>query len=258
VDFLYAIILGVVEGVTEFLPISSTGHLILAESWLRLPPSEFWKSFTVAIQLGAILAVVILYARRVLRDARLLSYVVAAFVPTAVVGFLLYPFIKRFLLGNDVVVLAALALGGLAIILFERYYRAPEGIELHELTYGRAIAIGIAQTLAVVPGVSRAAATIIGGLLLGMKRTAIVEFSFLLAIPTMAAATGLDLLESGTNFTPHEWEVLALGFVAAFVVAFLVVKWFLAYVSRHSFALFGWYRIALAFVYVVVLWFWRT
>ncbi len=257
-DFLQAILLGVVEGVTEFLPVSSTGHLILAEGLLGVPPSGFWTSFTVAIQLGAILAVVALYAKKLMRDGRLMSLVVAAFLPTAVVGLAVYPYVKHYLLGNQTVVLAALALGGLAIVVFERFYRAPQGLELASLTYGQALSIGLFQTIAVVPGVSRAAATVIGGLLLGLKRTAIVEFSFLLAIPTMAAATGLDLWETGASFAPREWGVLAAGFAVSFVTAWLAVRWLLGYVSRRSFAAFGWYRIGLAFVFLVALWFWRT
>lgn len=252
-DFLHSIILGIVEGVTEFLPISSTGHLILVERFLGLPNTDFWKSFTVVIQLGAILAVVVLYARRLWQDAKLFSRVVVAFIPTAIIGLFLYPFIKHYLLGNEAVVLIALAVGGAVIILFEKYYRASQSLDLSNLSYNKAIAIGLFQSLAVVPGVSRAAATIIGGLLLGMKRTAIVEFSFLLAIPTMAAATGLDLLESGTSFTAREWGVLAIGFVVSFVTAWLAVKWLLSYMARHNFTAFGWYRVGLAIVLAVFL-----
>ena len=254
-DFISAVILGVVEGVTEFLPISSTGHLILAERLLALPPSEFWKSFTVAIQLGAILAVLVLYWRKLFLNAQIFKRVVVAFLPTAVTGLILYPFIKQYLLGSTTVVLWALGLGGVVIIMFERVYR--EGSfavgEVGRMTYRQAFMIGLAQAVAVVPGVSRAAATIIGGLMAGLKRTAIVEFSFLLAIPTMAAATGLDLIKTGAQFSNSEWAVVSVGFVASFIFAWLAVRWLLRYISRHNFAAFGWYRLILAvLIYVLV------
>ncbi|MDP3986536.1 MAG: undecaprenyl-diphosphate phosphatase [Candidatus Veblenbacteria bacterium] len=254
-EFFYAIVLGVVEGVTEFLPVSSTGHLILAERLLALPPSEFWKSFIVAIQLGAILAVGALYWRQLFLSRAVFTRVVVAFLPTAVIGLFLYPFIKEYLLGNTTVVLWALAVGGAAIVLFERVYREPwQAVEqVSRMSYRQALIIGLAQAVAVVPGVSRAAATIVGGLLAGLKRRTIVEFSFLLAIPTMAAATGLDLLETGTAFSVSEWSVLGMGFVVSFVFALAAVRWLLRYISRHTFTAFGWYRLALAAFYALFL-----
>lgn len=248
-SFFQAFFLGIVEGITEFLPISSTGHLILASRLFRVPETEFLKTFEIVIQLGAILAVIVLYGATLLRDVRVLKRVFVAFLPTAAVGLLLYPFIKSVLLGNEIVTLAALFIGGILLIVFERWHREDETAmgDLAALPYRSAIAIGLCQSIAVVPGVSRAAATILGGLLLGMKRRAIVEFSFLLAVPTIAAAAGLDLLKSAQTFTPGEFKLLAVGFLVSFFVALLAIRWLVRFIQTRSFVLFGWYRIAVAF-----------
>ena len=246
-----ALVLGAVEGFTEFLPISSTAHLILAARVLRLPSSEFLKSFEVAVQFGAILSVVLIYFRTFLRNWAANRKVAVAFLPTALIGALLYPLIKRYLLDNAAVSLAALFLGGILLIIFERIHR--EKPEAHDdipsLSYAKAAGVGFFQTLAVIPGVSRAAATILGGLLLGMKRKTIVEFSFLLAVPTMAAATGLDLVRSASQFSIGDVHLLIAGFAAAFVVARWSVLFLLRYIQNHDFTAFGWYRIALALVF---------
>jgi undecaprenyl-diphosphatase len=192
---LESLVLGVVEGVTEFLPISSTGHLILASSLLGIPQSDFTKSFEIAIQLGAILAVILLYWRSLL-EVETLKRVVVAFIPTGVIGFALYHFLKSYLLGNTVIVVSSLFIGGVIFIIFERLTATREITAPAPLTYRQAFLVGVCQAIAIIPGVSRSGATIIGGLALGVKRTTIVEFSFLLAIPTMLAATGLDLLET--------------------------------------------------------------
>ncbi len=254
-DLFHAVILGVVEGLTEFLPVSSTGHLILAAHALGIPQTDFVKSFEVVIQLGAILAVVVLYGRTLLRDRAVLKRTLAAFLPTAVIGFILYKLIKTYLLGNVMLTVAMLAIGGALLILFERWQkgRAATVSSIAMLPYCSAILIGIAQSLAVVPGVSRSAATIVAGLVLGMSRAAVVEFSFLLAIPTMAAATGYDLLKSGFAFTPSEWTALAVGFIVSFVAALAAIRWFLTFVKDRGFAPFGWYRIAIAILFLLVL-----
>lgn len=254
--WLHALALGAVEGLTEFLPVSSTGHLILASRLLRVPESEFLKSFEIAVQLGAILAVLAISWRRLLLDRKILASVAAAFVPTAVLGFLLHGLVKAHLLGNASVVVWALVLGGLALIGFEKLVKlpdAPKG-DLAEMPWKDALLIGFAQALAMIPGVSRSAATILGGLSLGWSRAAIVEFSFLLAIPTMAAATGLDLLKSGFAFTAGEFGLLALGMATAFAVAYASVRWFLGYARTHDFTAFGAYRVAagLAFWFLVL------
>lgn len=249
--FLHAVILGIVEGLTEFLPISSTGHLILTADLLNLAKTAFLSSFEVGIQLGAILAVVILYAKRILTQLKLIKILIVAFIPTAAIGLALYKLIKTYLLGNTVVVLWALLIGGIVIIIFEHFYREkPEAVsEVENISYKQAFAIGVAQSFAVIPGVSRAAATIIGGLALGLKRKTIVEFSFLLAIPTMLAATGLDLLKTGSVFTSIEWGMLAVGFAVSFTVALLAIKWLLKFIQKHSFVYFGYYRIAVAIIF---------
>lgn len=253
-SYLEALILGVVEGITEFLPISSTGHLILTTSLLGIEHTEFVKTFEIAIQFGAILSVVALYWRSFL-DFEILKRLAAAFLPTAIIGLLLYKFIKAYLLGNEMVVVLALALGGIALIVFELMHQEQEGSAdgLHQITYKQAFLIGLFQSLAVVPGVSRSAATIVGGLLLGVQRVSIVEFSFLLAVPTMLAATVLDLLKTSSTFTQNEWVTLGVGFVVSFIVALASIVWLLKFVRTHTFISFGIYRIVIALVFALLL-----
>lgn len=257
-DFLDSLVLGVIEGITEFLPISSTGHLILGETLLKIPQTEFLKSFTVIIQLGAILSVVVLYWNRLFIERTVWKKIIVAFLPTAAVGYALYGIIKNALLGNDAIVVLALFLGGIALIVFELWYREKQNegkAESHELSYRQAFIVGLAQSLAVIPGVSRSAATIVGGLALGVSRKAIVEFSFFLAVPTMAAATSLDLLKSSFVFSGGEWLMLALGFVVSFLVALWAIRFLLRFVANHTFIPFGIYRIAAAalfFLFVIL------
>lgn len=247
-DLFHALVFGAVEGVTEFLPISSTGHLILLGIAFKLPETDFLKSFEIAIQLGAILAVLVLYGKRLLKNREILARVAVAFLPTGAIGFVLYKVIKKFLLGNVAVVLWALLLGGLALIIFERLLRRQGGsaAPVAFITYRQAFLIGVGQSLSVIPGVSRAAATIVSGLALGLSRETVVEFSFLLAIPTMAAATGYDLLKSAASFSSADIGALALGFAAAFVTALFAIRFLLRFIKTHSFVPFGIYRIILA------------
>ena len=250
---LDSIILGIIEGITEFLPISSTGHLILASELLGLVPSAFLSSFQIAIQLGAIAAVVVLYWKSFL-DLTFLKKLFVAFLPTGLVGFLVYPYVKGFLLGNSLVVVASLFIGGIVLILFELFHKErPESLEgAKEITYGQALLVGLFQSIAIIPGVSRSAATIIGGLLAGMRRVAIVEFSFLLAVPTMLAATGYDLLKSADAFVLDDFGLLALGFFTAFVVALLSMRFLIQIVRQYTFIPFGIYRIVLAALFFVI------
>ncbi|HVM59194.1 MAG TPA: undecaprenyl-diphosphatase UppP [Candidatus Paceibacterota bacterium] len=249
---LQSIILGIVEGATEFLPVSSTGHLILVASLLGVLQTDFAKTFEIAIQLGAILAVVVLYWKRFF-DWNLLFKLAAAFVPTGLIGLALYRVEKAYLLGNDWIVLASLFVGGIVLIAFEYLYgkRESDAPELppESLTYAQAIAVGFAQAVSIIPGVSRSGATIVGGMLLGISRPTIVAFSFLLAVPTMLAATGLSLVKSSFTFTSSEWLVLGVGFAVSFAVALPVVRWLLNYVRSHSFVAFGIYRIALSVLF---------
>ena len=248
-----SIILGVVEGITEFLPISSTGHLILVSELLGLVPSTFLSSFQIAIQLGAIAAVVFLYWRSFL-DFPFQTKLFVAFLPTGLVGFLVYPYVKGFLLGNSTVVVASLFVGGIILILFELFHtEKPESLEgTKQITYRQALLVGCFQAIAIIPGVSRSAATIIGGLIAGMRRVTIVEFSFLLAVPTMVAATGYDLLKSADTFAFEDMGLLALGFLTSFFVALLSMRFLITLVKRYTFIPFGIYRIALAVVFYLV------
>ncbi len=247
-DLGQALVLGIVEGLTEFLPISSTGHLMLTSKLLRIPESEFHKSFEIAIQLGAILAVVLLYGRSLLTDWATIQRVAVAFVPTAVLGFLLYKTVKQYLLADTTLVLWSFAVGGVVLILFEWLHGERPGAVggIDRISYPQAFVIGVCQTAALVPGVSRAAATVVGGLALGLRRRTIVEFSFLLAVPTMAAATGYDLLQSGADFDSSQWLLLGAGFAVSCAVAILAIRFLLRFVQTHTFIAFGVYRILAA------------
>lgn len=259
---IQSIILGIVEGVTEFLPVSSTGHLILTGELLGVPDSNFLKSFEISIQLGAILAVLFLYWRKISLDKDLWKKVFVAFLPTAILGLLFYKILKDFLLSSTDVVLWALFLGGIFLIIFEIWYRAyrqagnkkennlQNGVE--QISYKKSFFIGIVQSLSIIPGVSRAGATIIGGLLAGLKRQTIVEFSFLLAVPTMAAATFYDLYRSAGEFSFQEFHLLAIGFITSFIVAIVAIKWLLNFIKNHTFIVFGVYRIIVAVLFWVL------
>lgn len=254
-DYLSAIILAVVEGLTEFLPVSSTGHLILAATLLGLQQTAFVKSFELALEFGSILAVVILYWRLFL-NFEVLKRLAVAFIPTGIVGLLIYRIFKDVLLGNEHVVLWALLLGGIFIIVFEwRYKERSEIDDIAKIPYVHCLLIGICQSISVVPGVSRSAPTIMAGLALGMKRQTIVLFSFLLAVPTMVAASGFDLLMSYSEFSSGQIDFLAVGFVVSFLVALPALKYFLEYVKKNNFIPFGVYRILLVvlFFFLVIL-----
>lgn len=250
--FFDSIILGIVEGITEFLPISSTGHLVLTSTILGIPPEAFLKTFQIAIQFGAICAVLLLYWKLFL-NPEVLKRLAVAFIPTAAIGFLMYGIIKSVFLESPMIVVSALFLGGVALIVFELLHKEPadatESVE--KMTYLHAGLIGLFQSVAIVPGVSRSAATIVGGLLLGLKRVTIVEFSFLLAVPTMAAATGYDILKNASLFSFDQFGLLATGFVTSFVVALLAIRFLLSYVKNHSFIPFGIYRIVIAILFFV-------
>ncbi|MBI4388113.1 MAG: undecaprenyl-diphosphate phosphatase [Candidatus Omnitrophica bacterium] len=249
-NIVHAIIFGIVEGASEFLPISSTGHLILTARLMGVAQGDFLKSFEITIQLGAILAVVVLYWKSFLVNLNILKRVLTAFFPTALLGLIFYKKIKA-LLGNDQVVLWSLFLGGVVLILFELFHRKEkEQIQrIESISYGHAVLIGIFQSFSMIPGVSRAAATIIGGLALGLERKTIVEFSFLLAIPTMAAASGLDLLKHGSSFSLDQFQLLVIGFITSFAMAILCIKWLLHFIQHHNFIPFGIYRILLPLIF---------
>jgi len=253
---LIALILGIVEGVTEFLPVSSTGHLILATELLGFD-AEKWAAFNVIIQLGAILAIVVLYWRTfwaVLEGMlngnpvswRFVRNILVAFLPSAILGFLLINRIEA-LLGNAYVVAFALILGGVAILIIERLAKRNEIVGVAEMPLNTVIGVGLVQCLSMIPGVSRSGATIMGGLSLGVERRTAAEFSFFLAIPTMLGATTLELVKHRETLLAGAHGVglgaVAVGFVVSFVVAIVVVRGFVHYISRHGFAPFAWYRI---------------
>jgi undecaprenyl-diphosphatase len=243
-----AVVLGIIEGITEFLPISSTAHLMLASNALRLADTEFLKSFEIIIQLGAILSVVVLYWSKFWHRPMFIKLVVA-FIPTGIIGFTVYRAVKSYLLGNVPVALAALVIGGIVLIFFEKFHpQADSPADFSEITYGRALLIGLFQSISMIPGVSRSAATIIGGTSIGISKRTIVEFSFMLAVPTMLAATVYDFYKSHSALTGN-YTVLAVGFVVSFITAIVAIKSFLNYIKKRDFALFGWYRIALALAY---------
>ncbi len=253
-----SLVLGIVEGITEFLPISSTAHMEIAARLMGILQTDFVKTFEIVIQFGAILAVVVLYTSRIKSRPEIWKRVIAAFIPTGIIGFLLYKIIKNSLLGNFTVVVWALGIGGLIIILLEIFLSKSTETnsldEIEKMSYKNAFIIGTVQAIAVIPGVSRSAATVMAGRVLGMSRKAIVEFSFLLAVPTMLAASGYELYKSAPIFTTQESLMLIVGFVAAFVAALLSVKWLMNFVSKRDFKAFGVYRIILAIVLIIA---WR-
>ncbi len=251
-------ILSVVEGITEFLPISSTAHLEIAQYFLGIANTDFIKSFQIAIQLGAILSVVFFYRKELLGASFIyLRNIFIAFIPTGIIGFLLYKIIKSILFGNLSIVAFTMLFGGLIIIFYEYKVKkrtddaSPRKID--DLSVRELLILGSAQALAVVPGVSRSGAVIISGRILGLSKKLITEFSFLLAIPTMFAATSYDLLKTGFSFTRGNWGDILLGMVISFIVAFIVVKWLLSYIQKHSFAIFGWYRVVLGIFLILFL-----
>jgi undecaprenyl-diphosphatase len=252
---IVAIILGIIEGLTEFLPISSTGHLIVADHLLKfqelLASPDKAELFEIVIQLGAILAIGAIFRkrlfstiRRTAQGGRLRMNLILAFLPAAIIGFATHHFIKTYLF-SPLSVAITLILGGIAIIMIEkRTLEEQRTITVDTMTTKDALIVGLAQSLSLIPGMSRAAATIMGGMLRGIKRASATEFSFLLAFPTMVAASAYELLKYRHLLTKDMMGVLSLGFITAFVVALAIVAWFIRFVQRHSFSGFGVYRIA--------------
>ena len=239
-----SIILGVVEGLTEFLPISSTGHLIVVSKFLGLEQTNAHKTFEVAIQLGSILAVLFLFAKRLLVDKMLWIKIIIAFLPTAIFGFLFYKTIKALFGAESVAIM--LIIGGFIFLIVEYFRRNHDDSKdktINDLTIKEALTIGLFQSLSMVPGTSRSGATMIGGLFAGLSRKSAAEFSFLLAIPTMFVATFYDLYKNRSEMIIDDYSLLAIGFVTAFVVAFFTVKAVMNFLTTHTFIVFGIYRI---------------
>lgn len=252
-----ALILGIIEGFTEFLPISSTAHITLVSSLLGVPKTDFLSTFIIAIQLGAIIPVAFLYFKKYKYNTAVHSRVLTAFLPTALIGFVLYKVIKGFFLGNTSLMLWTLAIGGVILILFERYYSAhmSEGVNgsIETISHKKAFVIGCCQALAVVPGVSRSAATIIGGLALGINRVTIIEFTFLLAVPTMIAATGYDVLKNISLFNSSTFELMIVGFITSMIFAQISISFLFTYIKKFNFVPFGAYRIVAAIIFAFLL-----
>lgn len=253
--FLEAIILAIIEGLTEFLPVSSTGHMIIASTFMNIASDDFVKLFTVAIQFGAILSVVVVYFDRFMKDFDFYKILVVAFIPTGVIGLLFKSHVDA-LLENIWVVAISLLLGGIVLLFVDRWFASNEDDGKDEVNMKTGFLIGVFQSIAMIPGVSRSAATIIGGLTQKLTRRAAAEFSFFLAVPTMFMATLKSmwderelLLNSGNN----EWLLLLVGNVLAFIVAYLAIKSFISFLSKYGFRFFGFYRIGVGLILLILL-----
>lgn len=249
------IILAIVEGLTEFLPVSSTGHLIIATALLGIEPTAFVKLFTVAIQLGTILSVVVLYFRRFFRSWAFYFKLLVAFIPAAIFGLLFSDLIDN-MLESPMTVAVTLVIGGVILLFVDRWFNAPQMDNSDEISYFTALKIGLFQCLAMIPGTSRSGATIVGGMAQKLSRKAAAEFSFFLAVPTMFGATAkklLDFYKEGNQFTSQEYNVLMIGNVVGFVVAVIAIKSFIGYVTKYGFKAFGWYRIVVGGIIIVML-----
>jgi len=246
-----SIILAIVEGLTEFLPISSTGHMIMASNVLKIS-GEFVNTFEIAIQIGAILAIVLLYAKRFLQSFTIYFKLGIAFLPTGIVGILAYKTIKMYLF-NPYVVGVALVIGGIVLVMIDKKVVARESktLDLESISYKNSFLIGLIQCISMIPGVSRAAATIIGGVFNGLDKKQAMEFSFLLAVPTMFAATGYELIKTPITFSSEEYKLLAIGLIVAFVTAWFAVKVFIKLVENYGFKYFGYYRIAIGLLFLL-------
>lgn len=248
---LEAVVLAIIEGITEFLPISSTGHMIIASAFMGINEDEFTKLFTVCIQFGAILSVLVLYWKRFFVSIAFYFKLFVAFIPAAIAGFLLGDQIDA-LLESVVVVAINLLVGGIVLLFIDNYFKENKNDSL-EISYATAFKIGLFQCIALAPGVSRSAATIIGGMFQKMSRKAAAEFSFFLAVPTMFAATAYKLLKNYKLIQSEHLSLLVIGNIVAFVVALLAIKFFISFLTKYGFKIFGYYRIALGIILLVLL-----
>ena len=256
-DTIQSIIIGIVEGLTEFLPVSSTGHMIITEKILNLTENDFTKVFTIAIQLGAILAVVVLYWKKFFdfKNLKFYAKLAAAVVPALVLGFLFSKKIDALLESSTTVAISLLA-GGIILLFIDNVFKNPEVDKEEDISFLKAIIIGTWQCIAMIPGVSRSAASIIGGMQQKLTRSAAAEFSFFLAVPTMLAATGYKLLKYYKDyggFSANEIKQLAIGNVVAFVVALLAIKFFIGFLKKHGFKIWGYYRIVVGIALLILI-----
>ena len=256
-NFIEAIILAIVEGITEFLPVSSTGHMIIASSLMGIAENPFTKTFTVAIQLGAIMSVVVLYYKRFTQSIDFYLKLMVGVIPALVLGFLLDDYIDA-LLGNVLVVGFSLFAGGVFLLFMDSLINENTSDKDQEITFTKAFKIGLFQCIAMIPGVSRSAATIVGGLIQNLNRKTAAEFSFFLAVPTMFAATAYKLLKfykEGIGFQPDQINYLIVGNIVAFIVAMIAIKSFIGYITKHGFKLFGYYRIVVGLTIILLVMF---
>ena len=253
-SILEAIIIAIVEGLTEFLPVSSTGHMIIAEKLLNVEDKEFTKLFIVAIQLGAILAVVVLYWKKFFdfKNPTFYLKLFVAVIPALVLGYIFSDKIDM-MLESTTTVIISLIMGGVVLLMIDNYFKNPVIEDEPQMTYKNAFIIGLWQVIAMIPGVSRSAASIIGGMQQKLTRNLAAEFSFFLAVPTMAAATGYKLLQGYETFTPSDIKLLAIGNAVAFVVALLAIKFFIGFLQKHGFRVFGIYRIIVGIVLLLLM-----
>ncbi len=247
--WLEAFILAIVEGLTEFLPVSSTGHMILTEGILGMKSNDFIQAFIINIQFGAILSVVVLYWKRFFQSLKFYYKLFVAFLPAAVFGLLLNDYIEA-ALESVYVVAVMLVVGGVVLVFVDRWFNNPSGDQ--EVTYPKALKIGLFQVIAMIPGVSRSAATIIGGMTQKLTKKTAAEFSFFLAVPTMAAASGHKLLKNYEAINVDNIGILVFGNVIAFIVALFAIKSFISYLTKHGFAVFGYYRIAIGLLILIL------
>ncbi len=254
-NYFQAIILAVIEGLTEFLPVSSTGHMIIASSFMGIATDPFVKLFTIAIQLGAILSVIVLYFKRFFQTINFYLKLIVAFIPAAIFGFLLSDRIDK-LLESPLTVAISLVVGGIILLFVDKWFNKPTILEEKEITYITALKIGFFQCLAMIPGTSRSGATIVGGMYLKASRKVAAEFSFFLAVPTMFAATAkklLDFYKGGHTISSEQIQLLAIGNIIAFIVALLAIKSFIGYLNKNGFKMFGWYRIIAGIIIIILL-----
>lgn len=253
--FLQALLLAIIEGLTEFLPVSSTGHMIIGSSLMGIASDPFVKLFTIFIQLGAILSVVVLYFKRFFRTIGFYLKLVVAFIPAAIFGVLLSDKIDA-LLESPLAVAISLVIGGIILLFVDKWFNRPTINSEEEVDYPTALKIGFFQCIAMIPGVSRSGATIVGGMAQKLSRKAAAEFSFFLAVPTMFAATAkklVDFYQQGHQITMHQWQILAFGNVVAFIIALLAIKSFIGYLNKNGFKIFGWYRIIVGLIILALL-----
>lgn len=256
-DTIQSIIVGVVEGLTEFLPVSSTGHMIITEKLLHIAENDFSKVFTIAIQLGAILAVVVLYWKKFFdfKNWKFYLKIAAGVVPALILGFLFSKKIDALLESSTTVAISLLA-GGIILLFIDNVFKNPQVDKEEDISFFKAIMIGIWQCIAMIPGISRSAASIIGGMQQKLTRSAAAEFSFFLAVPTMLAATGYKLLKYWKDyggFSTNEIKQLAIGNIVAFVVAMLAIKFFIGFLKKYGFKIWGYYRIVVGIILLILI-----